>query len=65
MRVIYAFAGLAAALWIAHDGPAWLDTLNYSRFPERTGARDALDVEQGVPRMGALKCLSDIQEQLF
>jgi hypothetical protein len=21
---------------VAHDGPAWLKTLDYSRFPERT-----------------------------
>jgi hypothetical protein len=36
MRAMHAFAGLAAALWVAHDGPAWLKTLDYSRFPERT-----------------------------
>jgi hypothetical protein len=35
MRAMYAFAGLAAALWMAHAGPAWLNTLDYSCFPER------------------------------
>jgi hypothetical protein len=33
MRAMHAFAGLAAAVWMAHDGPAWLNTLDYSRFP--------------------------------
>jgi hypothetical protein len=36
MRAMHAFAALSAALWIAHDGPPWLKTLDYSRFPERT-----------------------------
>lgn len=28
-----AFASLAAALWIAHDGPGWLTSLNYDALP--------------------------------
>jgi hypothetical protein len=36
MRATHAFAGLTAALWIAHGGPAWLGTLDYNSFPERT-----------------------------
>ncbi len=36
MSAMHAFAGLTAALWIGHGGPAWLKTLDYSRFPERT-----------------------------
>ena len=35
MRAMHVFAGLAAALWIAHDGPGWLKSLDYDRFPER------------------------------
>jgi signal transduction protein with GAF and PtsI domain len=31
-----AFAALAAALWMAHEGPAWLGTIDYSRLPVRT-----------------------------
>lgn len=30
-----AFANLAAALWMAQDGPAWLGTLDYPRLPVR------------------------------
>ena len=35
-RAIQTFAGLAAALWTAHDGPAWLRTLDYDKLPVRT-----------------------------
>jgi hypothetical protein len=31
-----AFAALAAALWMAHDGPAWLGAIDYARLPVRT-----------------------------
>jgi hypothetical protein len=31
-----AFAALAAALWMAHDGPAWLAAIDYARLPVRT-----------------------------
>jgi hypothetical protein len=34
-RAQYAFAALAASLWMAHAGPAWLRTLDYSKLPER------------------------------
>jgi len=30
-----AFAALAAALWVAHEGPAWLCTIDYARLPRR------------------------------
>lgn len=30
-----AFAAAAAALWMAHDGPAWLRSIDYSGLPER------------------------------
>lgn len=30
-----AFANLAAALWMAHDGPGWLASLNYAALPVR------------------------------
>jgi signal transduction protein with GAF and PtsI domain len=36
LRAMQAFAGLAASLWIAHGGPAWLETLDYDKLPERT-----------------------------
>jgi signal transduction protein with GAF and PtsI domain len=36
LRVMQAFAGFAASLWIAHGGPAWLETLDYDKLPERT-----------------------------
>jgi len=32
------FAELAAAVWIAQDGPRWLVTIDYTRLPERTTA---------------------------
>jgi hypothetical protein len=35
-RAMQMFAGLAAALWMAHDGPAWLTTLDYDKLPLRT-----------------------------
>jgi hypothetical protein len=35
-RAMQTFAGLAAALWMAHDGPAWLRTLAYDTLPLRT-----------------------------
>lgn len=31
-----AVASAGAALWMAHDGPAWLETINYADLPERT-----------------------------
>jgi len=30
-----AFAALAAAVWLAHDGPAWLCSIDYERLPVR------------------------------
>jgi len=30
-----AFAALAAALWMAHAGPAWLSTIDYAKLPVR------------------------------
>ena len=30
------FADLTAALWMAHDGPAWLGTIDYDGLPVRT-----------------------------
>jgi signal transduction protein with GAF and PtsI domain len=30
------FADLTAAVWMAHDGPAWLGTIDYDRLPVRT-----------------------------
>ncbi len=35
-RAMQTFAALAAALWMAHDGPAWLKTLDYDKLPVRT-----------------------------
>jgi hypothetical protein len=35
-RALHAFANLAAALWIANDGPGWLRSLDYSKLPVRT-----------------------------
>jgi hypothetical protein len=35
-RAIQAFASLAAALWMAHDGPGWLRSLDYGKLPVRT-----------------------------
>jgi len=35
-RALHAFANLAAALWMAHDGPDWLRSLDYSKLPVRT-----------------------------
>jgi len=35
-RALHAFANLAAALWMAHDGPGWLRSLDYSKLPVRT-----------------------------
>ena len=35
-RALHAFAKLAAALWMAHDGPGWLRSLDYSKLPVRT-----------------------------
>ena len=28
--------GLAAGLWMAHDGPGWLTTIDYDKLPLRT-----------------------------
>ena len=36
-RALHAFANLAAALWMAHDGQGWLRSLEYSELPGRTG----------------------------
>ena len=36
LEAMRAFAGLAAALWIAHDGPGWLTSLDYKALPRRT-----------------------------
>lgn len=33
--VMEAFAALAAALWVAHEGPAWLGTIDYDTLPVR------------------------------
>src|SRR6516225_1748813 len=30
-RALHAFANLATALWMAHDGPGWLRSLDYSK----------------------------------
>ena len=35
-RALHAFANLAAALWMAHDGPGWLRSLDYTKLPVRT-----------------------------
>jgi GAF domain len=35
-RAMHAFSALAAALWMAHDGPGWLRTLDYAGMPVRT-----------------------------
>ena len=35
-RAMHTFANLAAALWMAHDGPGWLRTLDYAELPVRT-----------------------------
>jgi hypothetical protein len=35
-RALQAFANLAAALWMAHDGPGWLRALDYSKLPVRS-----------------------------
>jgi hypothetical protein len=34
-RIIQTFAGLAAALWIAHGGPDWMTTIDYDKLPVR------------------------------
>lgn len=36
LQSILAFSGLTTALWMAHGGPAWLRTIDYSKLPERT-----------------------------
>ncbi len=38
LLVLQAFAGLAAALWMAHGGPAWLAGLDTSALPVRNEA---------------------------
>lgn len=35
-RALHAFANLGAALWMAHGGPGWLHSLDYSNFLVRT-----------------------------
>ena len=35
-RALHAFANLATALWMAHDGPGWLRSLDYSKLQVRT-----------------------------
>ena len=35
LLAMQAFTGLAAAVWIASGGPAWLETLDYAKLPER------------------------------
>jgi GAF domain len=35
-RALHAFANLATALWMAHDGPGWLRSLDYSSLPVRS-----------------------------
>jgi signal transduction protein with GAF and PtsI domain len=35
-RACETFARLAAALWVAHDGPKWLTTIDYDRLPVRS-----------------------------
>jgi hypothetical protein len=35
-EAMQAFTSLAAALWMAHDGPAWLCAIDYHRLPVRT-----------------------------
>jgi signal transduction protein with GAF and PtsI domain len=34
-EVMEAFAALAAALWVAHEGPAWLSTIDYAKLRVR------------------------------
>ena len=34
-RAMHTFANLAAALWVAHDGPGWLRTIDYAKLPVR------------------------------
>src|SRR5262245_33348311 len=34
-HVMEAFAALAAALWVAHEGPDWLYTIDYDKLPIR------------------------------
>jgi len=34
-QAMEAFAALAAALWVAHEGPAWLSTIDYDELPVR------------------------------
>jgi signal transduction protein with GAF and PtsI domain len=34
-QIMEAFAALAAALWVAHEGPAWLCTIDYDKLPVR------------------------------
>ena len=35
-EVMEAFAALAAAVWVAHGGPAWLCTIDYDKLPVRS-----------------------------
>jgi hypothetical protein len=35
-RALHVFANLGAALWMAHDGPGWLRSLDYGSLPVRT-----------------------------
>jgi hypothetical protein len=39
-RALHAFANLAAALWMAHGGPGWLRSLDYTKLPVRRVAQD-------------------------
>jgi hypothetical protein len=34
-RALHAFANLTAALWMAHDGPGCLRSLDFSKLPVR------------------------------
>jgi hypothetical protein len=36
LRAMHTFANLAAALWMAHDVPRWLRTIDYTKLPVRT-----------------------------
>jgi len=40
-EVMAAFAALAATLWVAHEGPAWLCTLAYDTLPVRRTEQSA------------------------
>src|SRR5262249_56180443 len=35
-RALHTFANLSAALWMAHDGPGWLRSLDTSKLPVRS-----------------------------